>query len=617
MFCPNCGESNEKSSKFCGNCGHSMLNNPMGHQPGGESSQTHDEHSYPNYREPNTQHYEQTGNQNYQQPSGDSFQRQGNQEFQRPFDGQLNQPGNEPFQQPGGTQFQQYNNQQRYQQPGNDQFQQPGGPGFQGNGQFQQPVNSHFQSNSPQRSNPKPPKKNTKVWIISGVAVLLVVILAVSYGLFTYFNGQNNATPLNNNNQIGQTVQGNNNQNNNVNGNEDPEKNDDKNGKDTKEEKVKEVVEQKEKTQIIKESLPKVFTIITQDGHGSGFLYADGGYIVTNAHVVAGFSDVLVRNSAGQESPGKVIGISDTLDIALIQSEEYARTEPLSIENKPSDIGIEVIAIGSPQGFENSASIGYLTGTDREMSIDGYNFVYDELYQIDAQIDQGSSGGPLFDATNGNVIGINSIVYLNYQSFAFAIPVYTVKEYFDNWIKNPMSASEVVSVDVYAGYETNVNDLGEDYSDFWKWYEQYYGEGTDEYVDYDNYLDTYGYYFDETTLTNFINDYFEYYEWSINDGDFYWVEDMISPESNAYLEIERQIGEYYGSGYTFDYLSTEITGIEIFEEEGYAIVTTNEEYDLYDANGEYETYSEVAEYYVVIDEYGYYLISDMYYYEAM
>lgn len=611
MFCPNCGGSNDTNAKFCGNCGHS-LNNQMGNQQNGEPIQSQDEQSYPYYEEPNASHFEQD-HQNFQQPKRGTYPQQGNEQFKRPSEGQFQQPNvqfNQPnqygqpgqFQQPG-NQFQQPSGPQ-FQQQGN-QFQQPGGP--QAGNQFQQPNSGPFQPNSPQRSNPQPPKKNTKVWIISGIAALLIVILAVSYGLFTYFNGQNSAKP-NDDNKVEQIVKDNN--------NEDKGEKDDINGKDIKEEKEKVVVEEKEKTQIIKESLPKVFTIITQDGHGSGFLYAKGGYIVTNAHVVAGYSDVLVRNSAGQESPGKVIGISDTLDIALIQSEEYAKTEPLPIENKISDIGIEVIAIGSPQGFENSASIGYLTGTDREMSIDGYNFVYDELYQIDAQIDQGSSGGPLFDATTGNVIGINSIVYLNYQSFAFAIPVYTVKDYFDDWIKNPMSASDVVAVDVYAGYDTDISDLGEDYTDFWDWYEQYYGTGTDESVDFDDYLDSYGYYFDEETLTNFITYYFEYYEWAINDGDFYWVQDMISPDSNAYLEIERQIEDYYGSNYTFDYWYTEITGIDIFEEEEYAVVTTYEEYDLYDANGDYVTYAETAEYYVIIDEFGYYLIADMYYYEA-
>jgi len=573
MFCPNCGESNQNGSKFCGNCGHSFVNQGMGNQQNGGSFKSHDEQSYPSYEEPIAHHFDQQGNQNYPQPNGGDFQQHG---------------------------------QQHYQQPSTPQSQ------SQGDTQYQQQGNGQFQPNNPQRYNQQPPKKNMKVWIISGVSALIIVVLAVSYGLFTYFNGQNSATPTPiNNKNIEQVVK--------TNEKDDEEKEDskdNKNEKDSKEDIEKEVVEKKEKTQIIKESLPKVFTIITQDGHGSGFLYADGGYIVTNAHVVAGFSDVLVRNSAGQESPGKVIGISDTLDIALIQSEDYKKTKSLLIENNSSDIGIEVIAIGSPQGFVNSASIGYLTGTNREMTIDGYNFVYDELYQIDAQIDQGSSGGPLFDATTGKVIGINSIVYLNYQSFAFAIPLHTVKDYFDEWIKTPMTASEVMAVNVYAGYETDVNDLGEDYSEFWKWYEQYYGNGTDESVNFDDYLNTFGYYFDEETLTSFITSYFEYYELSINDGDFYWIQDMISPESNAYLEIERQIDDYHGSNTTFDYWYTEITGIDIFEEEGYAIVTTYEEYDLYDANGNSIPYAETAEYYVVINEDGYYLIDDMYYYEA-
>lgn len=616
MFCPNCGGSNDPSVKFCGNCGHAFLNNHIGNQQNSDSLQSHDEQSLnPYFDEQQHHHFEQPGNQHqqptnggsflqpgsgqFQRPDSNQFQQPSNQQFQRPFDGQFQQPESGQFKQPDNQQFQGPGNGQ-FQQPVSGQFQQTGSGQFhhQGNQQFQQPVNQQFQPNHPQRSNHKPPKKNMKVWIISGVAALLIVILAVSYGLFTYFNNQNSAKP-NDDNNLGQMI-------NNNKGEEkkdpvdDPEdEKDDKKGKDTKEEKEIKVVEEKEKTQIIKESMPKVFTIITQDGHGSGFLYSDGGYIVTNAHVVAGYSDVLVRNSAGQESPGTVIGISDTLDIALIQSDAYANTEPLPVENNTSDIGIEVIAIGSPQGFENSASIGYLTGTNREMTIDGYNFVYDELYQIDAQIDQGSSGGPLFDATTGKVIGINSIVYLNMQSFAFAIPVHTVTDYFDEWIDNPMSATEVTAVDVYAGYETDVNDLGEDYSDYWE----------NENVDY-------GYYFDEETLSSFITSYFEYYEWSINDGDFYWVEDMISPDSNAYLELQRQIEDYYGSNVTFDYWYTEITSIDIFQEEGYAIVTTYEEYDEYDVNGEYTSYAETVEYYVTIDEYGYYLISDIYYYEV-
>ena len=81
-----------------------------------------------------------------------------------------------------------------------------------------------------------------------------------------------------------------------------------------------------------------------------------------------------------------------------------------------------MIALGSPQGFENSASIGYLTGVNRDIE---FGFLYEHLYQIDAQIDQGSSGGPLIDAKTGKVIGINSLSFKENDVFGFSIPMKT------------------------------------------------------------------------------------------------------------------------------------------------------------------------------------------------
>ncbi|WP_052126104.1 trypsin-like peptidase domain-containing protein [Ureibacillus massiliensis] len=502
---------------------------------------------------------------------------------------QSNEPLDPAVEQPKNTFVEQPTNEQS--QPSNNQFFQP--PGSE---PFQQPSNSQFQiTNNSYTNHSQEGKKNRKLWIISIVVVLLLVgLFAGGYLLYSNLFGLNGN--LGNNTNIQDVLL-------------------DKNQKGSKEEKEKEVIEEKEKTQIIKESMPKVFTILTEDSLGSGFLYKDGGYIVTNAHVVAGYTDVLVRNSAGQEYPGRVIGISDTSDIALIYCENYEETEPLPMEMNTSDIGIEVIAIGSPQGFENSATFGYLTGTNRVMHIEGLNFVYDELYQIDAQIDQGSSGGPLFDATTGKVIGINSLIYTENETFGFAIPLYSVSAQFDTWIDNPMTPEEVIAVNVYVDYanSNSQNDLGEDYSEFWQWYEQYYG--TNNYDDfYNDYQNTYSNYFDEESLLSFITSFFEYYEWSINDGDFYWIQDMISTESNAYYELEDQISTYYEANMTFDYWYTEITGINIFD--GYAIVTTYEEYDLYDVSGEYTTYFETVEYYITIDDNGYYVISDIYYTEA-
>lgn len=189
-------------------------------------------------------------------------------------------------------------------------------------------------------------------------------------------------------------------------------------------------VEDKPKTELIKETQQKVYTVLTDSGMGSGFLYSASGMVVTNAHVVAGYSEVLLRNIDGTEFPGKVIGISDVEDIALIQVEAFEGESPLATEMEETPVGTEVIALGSPNGFENTASIGYLTGVDRDFSSD---YQYEDIYQIDAQIAPGSSGGPLIDAKSGKVIGINSLLYNDSNAIGFSIPLYSVVDSLDAW----------------------------------------------------------------------------------------------------------------------------------------------------------------------------------------
>ncbi|HSO57619.1 MAG TPA: trypsin-like peptidase domain-containing protein, partial [Paenisporosarcina sp.] len=213
---------------------------------------------------------------------------------------------------------------------------------------------------------------------------------------------------------------------------------------------------QKEKTQMIKESQDRVYTIITDTGFGSGFLFEHKGTVVTNAHVVAGYTEVVVRNKNGQETTGQVIGISDIYDVALIQVDAYAGTKPLETEPNETVIGSEIIALGSPQGFENSASIGYLTGLDRSFESE---FQYENVYQIDAQISPGSSGGPLLDAISGKVIGINSALLTADSSIGFSIPFYTMEHLLRSWSDSPMSPTEVA--DVFSFYDDYVYESTE------------------------------------------------------------------------------------------------------------------------------------------------------------
>jgi S1-C subfamily serine protease len=103
---------------------------------------------------------------------------------------------------------------------------------------------------------------------------------------------------------------------------------------------------QKEKTQIIQDTQSRVYTIVTDWGFGSGFLLERKGTVVTNAHVVAGYTDVVVRDADGNESEGVVIGISSQFDVALIQVDDYAETNPLPTEDEQTALGSEIIALG-------------------------------------------------------------------------------------------------------------------------------------------------------------------------------------------------------------------------------------------------------------------------------
>ena len=364
------------------------------------------------------------------------------------------------------------------------------------------------------------------------------------------------------------------------------------------------VKEEKEKTQIIKESQSRVFTIFTETGLGSGFLFEEKGTVVTNAHVVAGYTEVVVRNVNGQQTTGQVIGISDEYDVALIQVDDYEGEVPLELEINETEIGSEVIALGSPQGLENSASIGYLTGLDRSFESD---FQYENVYQVDAQISPGSSGGPLLDAKTGKVIGINSALLTADQSIGFSIPLYTMMDLLQGWSQSPMTSNEVASI--FSFYDDYVYDP--DASAKADSYYEEYVEEDEQVVEEDTDVSTEEdiYYFDDVGLSDFIVHFREYYEMALFYEDFYYIEDMLLVDSTAYNEMADYIAEITGKGMMFEFTSNEVTGIVI--EEDYAVVSTYEMFDFMNAAGDQSVYERAKDYTVVIDEYGAYQITDI------
>ncbi|MGV8990580.1 MAG: trypsin-like peptidase domain-containing protein [Thiobacillus sp.] len=158
-----------------------------------------------------------------------------------------------------------------------------------------------------------------------------------------------------------------------------------------------------------------------QTGVGSGFVIASDGYILTNAHVVDGAREINVKFSDKRERSARVIGVDPLSDIALIKVD--AKNLP-TVQIGQADtlrVGQWVLAIGSPFGFEQSASQGIVSALGRSLPGDAYV----PFVQTDVPINPGNSGGPLIDLA-GRVVGVNAQIYSRsggYQGVSFAIPV--------------------------------------------------------------------------------------------------------------------------------------------------------------------------------------------------
>jgi serine protease Do len=155
-------------------------------------------------------------------------------------------------------------------------------------------------------------------------------------------------------------------------------------------------------------------------GVGSGFIISPDGYIVTNAHVVDGASEVTVKLTDRREFTAKVVGADKRTDIALIKID--AKNLPaLDISSPPEPKqGEWVVAIGSPFGFENTVTAGIVSGVHR--ALPGGQMT--PFIQTDVAVNPGNSGGPLLNSA-GQVVGVNSQIYSRsggYMGLSFAIP---------------------------------------------------------------------------------------------------------------------------------------------------------------------------------------------------
>ncbi len=167
---------------------------------------------------------------------------------------------------------------------------------------------------------------------------------------------------------------------------------------------------------------------------GSGFIIDTKGTVVTNNHVISGADDILVR-VGDKEYKAKVIGADPYMDIAVLKMETKDQFKPVSFgDSDKARVGDWAVAIGNPFGLGGTVTAGIISARNRDINLTRY----DDFIQTDASINQGNSGGPLFNL-EGKVIGINTAIIAPGQSgsigIGFAIPANAASNIINQLIK--------------------------------------------------------------------------------------------------------------------------------------------------------------------------------------
>jgi S1-C subfamily serine protease len=160
-------------------------------------------------------------------------------------------------------------------------------------------------------------------------------------------------------------------------------------------------------------------------GTGSGVVFAPDGYVLTNAHVVAGAREVTLGFTDGSSSAAVVVGFDHATDLAVVRASGQAPTAAAFGDSSLLRVGQLVVAIGNPLGFSSTVSAGVVSALGRTMRArDGR--AMENIIQSDVALNPGNSGGPLVDS-RGRVVGVNTAIILGAQGLSFSVPIDTAK----------------------------------------------------------------------------------------------------------------------------------------------------------------------------------------------
>lgn len=200
------------------------------------------------------------------------------------------------------------------------------------------------------------------------------------------------------------------------------------------------------------------------EGSGSGVIYSENGYIITNNHVVEGASELEVTLSDNRKFKATLVGTDKRTDLAVIKIDATGLT-PTEVGNSDdARIGEWVLAVGNPFELTSTVTAGIISAKGRNIDLLGKGAAIESFIQTDAAVNPGNSGGALVDA-QGKLIGINTAIATrtgSFQGYSFAIPVNLVRRVVDDIIsyggyKRPYLGVGIQDLDSEFAKELNVD----------------------------------------------------------------------------------------------------------------------------------------------------------------
>lgn len=215
--------------------------------------------------------------------------------------------------------------------------------------------------------------------------------------------------------------------------------------------------------EIYQKAIRSVVSVVGNVSTGTGIIFHSDGYILTNAHVVSGNTEIEVRLQDGSRYEAFLIGKDEKSDLAVLKIEATGLQAAEFGDSDTLQVGDLVVAIGDPLGvtLHGTMTDGIISAINRDVTVDGKVMT---LIQTNAALNTGNSGGPLLNSA-GQVIGINNMkivsLYSTVEGLGFAIPVSTAKPLVDEILQTGSVRYAVIGIQVQSVAEEKAGEIDE------------------------------------------------------------------------------------------------------------------------------------------------------------